>query len=88
MKTLLSTIGIALLVTTAVAAQEATPPTVKAENVVEDCTKQVWPDFSPACLRNTDKAICHLFPLENASWLIARATTFTKMNTCSGVSVK
>jgi hypothetical protein len=57
MKALLPTIGTVLLWTTAVAAQEATPPTVKAESVVEDCTKQVWPDFSPACLRNTDKAI-------------------------------
>jgi hypothetical protein len=57
MKTLLSTIGIALLVTTAVAAQEATPSAVKTDNVVEDCTTQVWPHFSPACLRNADKAI-------------------------------
>jgi hypothetical protein len=57
MKTFLPTIGTVLLLTTAVAAQEVTPPTVKAETVVEDCTKQVWPHFSPACLRNTDKAI-------------------------------
>ena len=56
MKALLPTIGTVLLLTTAVAAQEATPSPVKDENVV-DCTKQVWPDFSPACLRNTDKAI-------------------------------
>jgi hypothetical protein len=57
MKALLPTIGTALLLTTAVAAQEATPSPAKAESIVEDCTKQVWPDFSPACLRNTDKAI-------------------------------
>ena len=57
MKTLLSTIGTALFLTTAAVAQETASLPVKAENVVEDCTKQVWPHFSPSCLRNADKAM-------------------------------
>lgn len=33
---------------------QATVETERAEAV--DCSKQVWPNFSPACLRNADQA--------------------------------
>jgi hypothetical protein len=56
MKHLLSTIAVSLLLTATVTAQEVTTP-VKADSVTEDCSKQVWPNFSPSCLRNADRAI-------------------------------
>jgi hypothetical protein len=45
-----------LLTTTAAIAEEGATP-VKAENAIEDGSKQVWPNFSPACLRNADRAL-------------------------------
>jgi hypothetical protein len=46
-----------LLATTAAIAEEAATQPVKAENAIEDCSKQVWPNFSPAYLRNADRGI-------------------------------
>jgi hypothetical protein len=47
-------------VTTASASEQvagvAAPPPTKAENVV-DCTKETWPNFSPSCLRNVNRAV-------------------------------
>lgn len=45
-----------LLATAAIAEETATQQPVKTENA-EDCSKQVWPNFSPACLRKADRAI-------------------------------
>lgn len=57
MKELFTGIGVALFLTTAAAAMEGTKPPVSVETTVEDCSKQVWPHFSPACLRNSNTAI-------------------------------
>jgi hypothetical protein len=57
MKHLLSAVAVSLLLTTAVCAEGAAPQTVKADSATEDCAKQVWPNFSPSCLRNTDRAV-------------------------------
>ena len=46
----------ALLTTIAFAEEGTTQPTQSA-NPIEDCSKQVWPHFSPSCLRNADKAV-------------------------------
>ena len=57
MKHLLSAVAVSLLLTTAVYAEEAALQTVKADYAIEDCSKQVWPNFSPSCLRNADRAV-------------------------------
>ena len=57
MKQALCGITISLLLTTAVTAEEVTTQPVKADSAAEDCSKQVWPNFSPSCLRNADRAI-------------------------------
>ena len=57
MKHLLTAVAVSLLLTTAVYAEEAAPQTVKADYAIEDCSKQVWPNFSPSCLRNADRAV-------------------------------
>jgi hypothetical protein len=58
MKYAISAIAASLFLTTAVAtAQELTIPPIKADSATEDCSKQVWPNFSPACLRNADRTI-------------------------------
>jgi hypothetical protein len=46
-----------LLAATAAIAEEGATQPVKTENAIEDCSKQVWPNFSPACLRNADRAL-------------------------------
>jgi len=51
MKHVLPAVVASLLLTTAISAEETTPQTVKADNATEDCSKQVWPNFSPSCLR-------------------------------------
>ena len=56
MKNILS-IAVSFLLTTAVSAEEVTTQPVKADSAAEDCSKQVWPNFSPSCLRNVDRAI-------------------------------
>jgi hypothetical protein len=57
MKNILSAIAVSFLLTTAVSAREVTTQPVKADSATEDCSKQVWPNFSPSCLRNVDRAI-------------------------------
>ena len=39
-----------------VSAEEAIQP-VKTDNPPEDSAKQVWPNFTPSCLRNADRAV-------------------------------
>ena len=56
MKHVLSAIAVSFLLTTAVCAEDVTTLPVKAESPTEDCSKQVWPNFSPPCLRNADRA--------------------------------
>jgi hypothetical protein len=50
-----ATVFSVLLANAAVAEETLTQP-VKADSVTEDCSKQVWPNFSSACLRNADRA--------------------------------
>ena len=57
MNHVLSAIVVSFLLTTAVSAEEVTAQPVKADSATEDCSKQVWPHFSPSCLRNADRAI-------------------------------
>jgi hypothetical protein len=57
MKHLLTIIGMAVLLTTTVAAEEATSPSTKAANSTEGCSTQVWPHFSPSCLRAATGAV-------------------------------
>jgi len=57
MKHLLTAVVASLVLITTASAEEAAPQTVKANNATEDCSKQVWPNFSPSCLRNGDRAI-------------------------------
>jgi hypothetical protein len=73
MKHVLSTIPVAIFLTAASSAAEVatTPDTNKA---TEDCSKQVWPHFSPSCLRNADQAINQ----QNTPSLIE--TTAARMN--------
>jgi hypothetical protein len=63
MKTILcATAAFALLATTALA-DEVPPPQPKVQQnddpakQKEDCSKQVWPHFSQACLRSEGKGI-------------------------------
>ena len=56
MKHVLPAVMASLLLATGVSAEEAAPQTVKADTT-EDCSRQVWPNFSPSCLRNGDRAI-------------------------------
>jgi hypothetical protein len=57
MKLALSAAAVCLLLTTAVRGEEVTRQPDNADKAKEDCSKQVWPHFSPACLRNIDRAI-------------------------------
>ena len=65
MKTVLSVIGLSLLVTagsfalasSGAASEQVAKPTEKAEEPTIDCATQVWPNFSWSCLRNADQAI-------------------------------
>jgi hypothetical protein len=45
MKHVLPAVVASLLLTTPVSAEEAALQTVKADNVTEDCSRQVWPSF-------------------------------------------
>ena len=56
MKPILSALAVALLLTTGVRAEEATTASDKANTATEDCSKQVWPNFTPSCLRNPGQA--------------------------------
>jgi hypothetical protein len=57
MKHVLSAVAISFLLTNIAIAEEAAAQPVKADSATEDCSKQVWPNFSSACLRNTDRAV-------------------------------
>ena len=64
MKTIISaTAAFVLLATTAAPAAEAPPPQPQVQPASDsaeeagDCSKQVWPDFSEACLRSDGKRI-------------------------------
>ena len=52
MKRNLPAIAVLLLLATAAHAEETTTSSDKAINSTEDCSKQVWPNFTPSCLRN------------------------------------
>jgi hypothetical protein len=59
---LLLTVGIQLVTPAAAGEQVAAPtaaPSVK-EGVTVDCSKEVWPDFSPSCLRNDNATVVRL----------------------------
>jgi hypothetical protein len=49
-------IVLSVLFANAAIAEEGSTQPVKADSATEDCSKQVWPNFSPACLRNADRA--------------------------------
>ena len=57
MKSALTIVGVILVLMSAAAtaAEDTTSTSVKAD--AEDCSKQVWPHFTPSCLRNADKAV-------------------------------
>jgi hypothetical protein len=57
MKHVLSAIAVSILLTTAAGAEEITTQSDKADGATEDCSKQVWPHFSPSCLHNADRAV-------------------------------
>jgi hypothetical protein len=57
MKHALSAIAVFFLVITYAGAEEAMTQPVKADDAPDDCSKQVWPNFSPSCLRNADRTI-------------------------------
>jgi len=47
----------AALLTTIAFAEEGTIQPTQSANQIADCSKQVWPHFSPSCLRNADRAV-------------------------------
>lgn len=54
----------------AVAAGAATPTVTAAaaptkENATIDCSKEVWPNFSPSCLKNANRATAVRFVTAN-----------------------
>lgn len=62
MKTAIGTLAITILLTMfgieiGTAAEEIAAPPGKVETATVDCSRQVWPHFSPACLRNADQKI-------------------------------
>jgi hypothetical protein len=56
MKRNLSAVVVLVLLATGARAEHETTPSDKANTPTEDCSKQVWPNFSPSCLRNADQA--------------------------------
>ena len=52
MKRNLTAIAVVLLLATGARAEHETTPNDKAKTPTEDCSKQVWPNFTPSCLRN------------------------------------
>jgi hypothetical protein len=57
MKHVLSACTAFFLLTAAAGAAEVAAPSGQADKPAEDCSKQVWPQFSPSCLRNVDQAV-------------------------------
>jgi hypothetical protein len=56
MKRNLSAVAVLLLLATGARAEHETIPSDKAHTSTEDCSKQVWPNFTPSCLRNAGRA--------------------------------
>ena len=56
MKRNLSALAVLLLVTTGAHAEHEASPSDKANTTTEDCSKQVWPNFTASCLRNAGQA--------------------------------
>jgi hypothetical protein len=52
----LSAIAVLLLLATGAHAEHEASPSDKANTPTEDCSKQVWPNFTPSCLRNAGPA--------------------------------
>lgn len=48
--------AVLLLLATGARAEHETTPSDKANTPAEDCSKQVWPNFTPSCLRNAGRA--------------------------------
>ncbi|MET4717285.1 hypothetical protein ABIF63_001391 [Bradyrhizobium japonicum] len=63
MKTILSAAAAFVLLATVALADEVPPPQPKVQQAgdsakeADDCSKQVWPHFSQACLRSEGKGI-------------------------------
>jgi hypothetical protein len=59
---LLLAVGIQLVTPAAAGEQIAAPITAsgRKESVTVDCSKEVWPDFSPSCLRNANATVIRL----------------------------
>ena len=56
MKRNLLAVAVLLLLATGVRAEHETTPNDKANTPTEDCSKQVWPNFTASCLRNAGQA--------------------------------
>jgi len=48
------------LVNAAAAEEQIAPIGSAKESVIVDCTKEVWPNFSPSCLRNAGSTVVRL----------------------------
>jgi hypothetical protein len=57
MKQGLSAIGVLLFIASPSLATDQAVQPVKANTLTLDCSKETWPNFSPSCLRNVDKAV-------------------------------
>jgi hypothetical protein len=49
--------AVVLLSSAATAEEGTTQQPAQPASAIEDCSKQVWPHFSPSCLRNADRAV-------------------------------
>ncbi len=56
MKRKLSAVAVLILLATGARAEHWTTSSDKANTPTEDCAKQVWPNFTPSCLRNAGQA--------------------------------
>ncbi len=52
MKRNLLALAVLILLATGARAEHETTANDKANTLAEDCSKQVWPNFTPSCLRN------------------------------------
>ena len=56
MKRNLLAVAVLLFLATGARADYQITPSDKANTPTEDCSKQVWPHFTPSCLRNAGQA--------------------------------
>lgn len=56
MKRTLSAVAVLLFLVTCARAEHETTRSDQANTPTEDCSKQVWPNFTPSCLRNAGQA--------------------------------